>query len=111
MTRELMKDSNLAMRRGPKLELVSHTGHSQLFLGLCKDVKVAIRELKTRHPIFVVETGDHDHVLGQPFLNSIKFSQKDKPDKIFGTIIHLNTHQTAVFRTSTPKDLMNPREN
>ena len=65
MTREVMEDAGLAMRRGPKLELVSHTGHSRHFFGLCEDVEVAIGELKTRHPIFVVEHEDHDLVLGQ----------------------------------------------
>lgn len=33
------------------LELVSHTGHSRPFLGLCEDVEVAIGGLKTRHPV------------------------------------------------------------
>ena len=60
MTRELMEDANLAMRLGPKLELVSHTGHGRRFLGLCEDVEVAIGGLKTRHLIFVVEAGDRD---------------------------------------------------
>ncbi len=91
MTREVMKDAGLAMRRPPKLELVSNTGHIRLFLGLCEDVEIAIRGLKTRHPIFVVEHRDHDLVLGQPFLNSVKFGQEYKPDGIFGTITHLQT--------------------
>ena len=89
MTREVMENAGLAMRRSPKLELVSHTIHSCSFLGLCEDVEVAIRRLKTRHPIFVIEHGDHDLVLGQPFLNLVKFSQEYKPDGIFGTITHL----------------------
>ncbi len=38
ITREVMGDAGLAMRRGPKLELVTHTGHSRPFLGLCQDV-------------------------------------------------------------------------
>ncbi|MCJ1349183.1 hypothetical protein MMC31_007419 [Peltigera leucophlebia] len=63
MTREVMEDAGLAMRKGPKLELVSHTGHSRPFLGLCEDVEVAIGGLKTRHPIFVVEHGDRMPVL------------------------------------------------
>ena len=111
MTREVMEDAGLAMRRGPKLELVSHTGHSRPFLGLCEDVEVVIGGLKTRHPIFVVETGDHDLVLGQPFLNSVKFSQEYKPDGIFGTITHPYTHQSAVFRTLAPYDPANRTEN
>ena len=64
MTRKVIKDANLAMRRGSKLELASHTGHSRSFLGLCEDVEVAIGGLKTRHLIFVVQAGDHDLVLG-----------------------------------------------
>ena len=49
-----MEDAGLAIRRGPKLELVSHTGPSRYFLGFYEDVEVAIEGLKTRHPIFVV---------------------------------------------------------
>ena len=111
MTRELMKDANLAIRRGPKLELISDTGHSRSFFGLYEDVEIAIEGLKTRHPIFVVEAGDHDLVLGQPFLNSVKFSEEYKPDGIFGTITNPYTHQTAVFRTLAPQDPANQREN
>ena len=74
MTRELMEEANLAMRKGPKLELILHMSHNQPFLRLCEDVEVAIEGLKTRHPIFVVKAEDHDLVLGQLFLNSMKFS-------------------------------------
>ena len=111
MTREVMEDAGLAIRRGPKRALVSYTGHSRLFLGFCEDVEVAIGRMKTRHPIFVVEYGDHDLVLGQPFLNSVKFSQDYKPDGIFGTITHLQTQQSAVFRTLALNDAANRNEN
>ncbi len=111
MIRKLMGNANLAIRRRPKLELVSHTGHSRLFLGLCEDVEVAIGGLKTRYLIFVIEAGDHDLILGQPFLNSVKFCQEYKPDKIFSTITHPHTHQTAAFRTLVPKNPTNRKEN
>ena len=111
ITREVMEDVGLAMRRGPKLELVSHTGHSRPFLGLCEDFEVAIGGLKTRHPIFIIEHGDYDLVLGQPFLNLVKFSQEYKPDSIFGTITHPQTQQSAVFRTLAPQDPTNQIEN
>lgn len=67
MTREIMEDIGLAMRCGPKLKLISHTGHSCYFLGLCKDIEVVIRELKTCYLIYIIEHGDHDLVFGQPF--------------------------------------------
>ena len=91
--------------------MVSHTGYSRPYLGLCEDVEVAIKELKTRYPIFVVETGDYNLVLGQAFLISVKFSQEYKPDKIFGTIIHSHTYQKTVFRTLASQDPTNQREN
>lgn len=111
MTRELMEDANLAMRQGSKLELVSYTGHNWSFFSLCEDVGVAIEGLKTRHLIFVVEARHYDVVLGQPFLNSVKFSKEYKPDKIFGTIIYPHTYQTAIFRTLAHQDSTNQREN
>ncbi len=111
MTREVMEYAGLAIWCSPKLEQVSNTSQSCLFLGLCKDIEVAIGGLKTRHPIFVVENRDHDLVLGQPFLNLIKFSQEYKPDGIFGTIIYLQTQQPAVFRTLAPQGLANRIEN
>ena len=111
MTREVMEDAGLAIRKGLKLELVSHTGHSQPFLGLCEDVEVAIGGLKTRHPIFVMEHGDHDLVLGQPFLHTLKFWQEYKPEGVFGTITHPQTLESAVFRTLSPQDPANRTEN
>ncbi len=51
MTRKVMKDAGLAIRRGPKLEMVSNTGYSRSLLGFCEDVEVAIGGLKTKHPI------------------------------------------------------------
>ncbi len=89
-TRKLMEDANLAMRQGFKLELVSHTGHSSFFCGICEDVEVTLGRFKTGHPIFVVEAGDHDLVLIHLFFNSVKFSQAYKPDGIF-VLLHIFT--------------------
>ncbi len=111
MTREVMEDAGLAIRRGPKLELISNTCHNRPFLGICKDVEVAIGGLKTKQPIFVFENWNHDLVLGQSFLNLVKFSQEYKTDGIFGTITHLYTQQSAIFRTLTPQDPANRTEN
>ena len=62
--REVIEDAGLAMRHRPKLELVFHTSYSRPVLGLCEDVELAIEGLKTRHPIFIIEHGDHNLVLG-----------------------------------------------
>ena len=57
MTRELMEDVNLAIRQKRKLELVLYTEYSRIFYGLCENVGVAIKGLKTRHPIFWLKLG------------------------------------------------------
>ncbi len=111
MTKELMEDANLTMRRGPKLELVSHTGHIRPLISICENFEVGVGGLKTKLPVFVVEACDHDLILGQPFLNSVKFNQEYKPDGIFGTITHLFTYNSAVFWTLAPQDPANRREN
>lgn len=88
MTKKVINNTGLAIKERLKLELVLYTKHSQLFLDLCKDVKIAIGGLKTRHSIYVIEVEDHDLVLEQPFLNAVKFSQYYKQNKILGSITH-----------------------
>lgn len=105
--RKVIEDASLAMQHSLKLELVSHTGYNRHFIGFCENIEVAIGGLKTRHPIFVVETKDHDLVLRQPFLNSIKFSQEYRLDGIFSTITHLYTLYAPInsvldFNSSRP---------
>ncbi len=41
LTLKVKEDAGSAMQRGSKLELISHTGYSRPFLGLCEDVEVA----------------------------------------------------------------------
>lgn len=71
--RNLIKDANLAMRQESKLDLVLFTSYNYL-LGFCKNVKIAIKRIKIRYPIFVVKFKDYDFILGQNFLNFIKFN-------------------------------------
>ena len=111
ITREVIEDVGLTIWRGLKLEMICHTSHSALFLGSSEVVEVAIGVLKTRLPIFVVENGDHDLVLVQPFLNLVKFSQENKPDGTFSTITHPQTYQSAVFQFLARQDPANRTEN
>lgn len=74
ISKRLIEETNLAIRQSSKIEFVFYTGDSRFFSGLCKNVEIAIKGLKTRHLIFLIKAGNHDFVLSQPFLNSIKFS-------------------------------------
>lgn len=55
MIRKLIKDANLAMRQGLKLEFISYTNDSPSFFGFFKDIKITIKKFKIRHQIFMVE--------------------------------------------------------
>lgn len=46
ITCKVIENAGLAMQQGPKLELISYTGHSRSFLGLGEEVEVAIRGLR-----------------------------------------------------------------
>lgn len=63
MTKKIIKDAGLIIWHNSKLELVFHTSHSHFFFNLWKDIEVAIRRLMIRHPVFVVELGDHNLIL------------------------------------------------
>lgn len=58
---------------------------------------IAIGRVKRRYSVFVIETGDYDLVLGQSFLNFIKFCQEYKQDRKFGTIKYPYMLQKAVI--------------
>lgn len=66
--RKLIKDVNLAIK-GPKLELILYIGYNCFY----KDIKVAIKEFKTRNLILIIEASNYDLVLSQSFLNFVKF--------------------------------------
>lgn len=55
MIREVVKDTDLAIRFGAKLDLVSHTNYTPHFFSFCEDVEVVIKTIKTMYSIFVVE--------------------------------------------------------
>lgn len=72
ITRKIIEGAGLAIQYGLKLELVSHINYNYFFPSSYKDVEVVIRGFKTKHLIFIIKYRDHDLVLGQLFLNSVK---------------------------------------
>lgn len=89
MIKKLIEDINLAIKLGFTLELVLYIRYSCSFFGFCEDIEVVIRGLKIKYLIFIIEARNYNLILDQSFLNSIKFSQKYKPDKIFDIITYL----------------------
>lgn len=62
MIKEVMENTKLVIKQRLKLELILYIENSQPFLGLYKDIKIAISNLKIRHSIFVEEIEDYNLV-------------------------------------------------
>ena len=58
----------------------------------------------------MLENAENDLVLGQPFLNNVKFTQEYQADGVFGTITNESESQSAVFRTLAANDPSNRTE-
>lgn len=98
------------MRKSPRLELVTHTGHHRPFLGVCENVAVNVGGPIIPTPVFIVETGDHPLVLGQPFLYKGKFSQQYLPDGVYGHLTDRTETHTVMFPTLSPNDRANRKK-
>lgn len=59
----VIENARVAIKQRSKLELNLHTCYNKLFLGLCKDIKVAIKGLKTRYLMFVIKIKDYNLIL------------------------------------------------
>lgn len=66
-------------------------------MDLYKNVEIAITRFMIRYLIFVIKIKDYNLVLNQLYLKFIKFYQKYKSDKIFSSITHFHTYETAIF--------------
>lgn len=110
MTREVEDDADSVIWRVPKLKVISHTSYNQPFLKLYEDVEVVIREFETHHSIFVVKRRNHYLVLGETFLNMVKFGQDCQPDGVFNIIIHSQTSKSIVFQIISLNNLSNRTE-
>lgn len=71
MIRQLMENTNYAMRHEVKPELLSKTDHDQYFSTFFVKNEVFMGKMRTKHLIFDVKTRDYYLVLGQPCLNSV----------------------------------------
>jgi hypothetical protein len=110
MTRRLMNMVGIAMRPGPRLKLISHTGHDMDFDGVCDDVEVNIGGLRTLHHIFVVPHADHQLVLGQPFLMDVSINYDYRNDGVYAIISNPELTQSAIFKALDRNDHANRGE-
>ena len=67
ITRDLADEAGLIVRPDPQIVLVAYTGDRKRFDGICKNVLVSVSGIEVLQHIFVVDSGEHSLLLGQPF--------------------------------------------
>jgi hypothetical protein len=63
MIKRLMNKTKIIMRFESRLRLIFHIDHDMNFNEICDDVELNIKELKTRHHIFVIAHANYQLVL------------------------------------------------
>ena len=104
---KVMAAAHLDMRKKVSLELVIHTNHYYLFLGVYKNMTINVRKLVIQTPIFIIITADHLLVLGQPYLYKKKFSQQYLSDSVYGHLTDYTETYTIAISILSPKDKAN----
>ena len=72
MTSGLAHEARLFVRPEPSLSMVSHTGHTKRFTGVCDNVDIDVGGVVLKGNFFVLDEAEHSLVLGNPF---IKYAQ------------------------------------
>ena len=96
-TCKIIVTASLIMRKGPRLELVTHTDHHCPFVKVCENMAINMGGLVIQTLVFIVETANHFLVLGQLFLYKNKFSQQYLAKNMYGYLIDYTDNNTVVF--------------
>ena len=74
ITLALANEARLFVRPEPMLSMVSHTGHTKPFTGVCDDVPIDVGGVLIRSNFFVLDEADQTLVLGNPFIKYAKMT-------------------------------------
>ncbi len=90
MTKRLMNKVDIIMRSDLRLRLIFHIEHDMNFDDVCNDVQLNIKEMKTRHHVFVVVHVDHQLVLRQSFLIDFSVNYDYRLDEVYAVFINFD---------------------
>ena len=67
MQEDITRELRLNLIYGPNLTMVIQSRKAVPYTACTEDVPVSIRDITTYTPIFIVQGGDQDFILGHPF--------------------------------------------
>jgi len=100
MTQDLADMLELPIRPEGQMVLVSHTGDVAPFIGVCENVRVRIGRVEIDQHFFVIPTGEHPLVLGQPFSYASRLTYDYADQKQYAVITDRNSMSKIRVRVS-----------
>ena len=71
MWEDITRELRLDLTYGPNLTMVVQSREAVPYTACIEDVPVSIRDITTHTPIFIVQGGDQDFILGHPFAHLV----------------------------------------
>jgi hypothetical protein len=110
MIKKLMNKTKIIIRFESWLRLIFHIEHDMNFDEICDDVKLNIKELKTRHYIFVIFNANHQLILHQFFLINLNTNYHYRSNKIYVVFINFDLNRFVIFKILDWHDSANRTE-
>jgi hypothetical protein len=86
----------------PNMEMVSHSNYRVLFMGVCKNVRLAVKLIEYEVCLFVIDVKtSHFLMLGTPFIfqSNLSLGTEEDTGRQFGTVKDIDRRLTARFYT------------
>ena len=80
MQEDIARELRLNLTYGPNLTMVVQSREAVPYTTCTEDVLVSIRDITTHTPIFIVQGGDQDFILGHPFTHLVQMVTAEQDD-------------------------------
>ena len=80
MQEDIARELRLNLTYGPNLTMIVPSGEAVPCTACTEDVPVSIGDITTHTPIFIVQGGDQDFILGHPFTHLVQMVTAEQDD-------------------------------
>ena len=80
MREDIARELGLDLTYGPNLTMVVQSGEAVPCTACAEDVPVSIGDITTHTPVFIVQGGDQDFILGRPFAHLVRMATAEQDD-------------------------------
>ena len=78
MREDIARELRLDLTYGPNLTMVVQSGEAVPCTACVEDVPVSIGDITTHTPVFIVQGGNQDFILGHPFTHLVQMATAEQ---------------------------------